>query len=146
MRLTGGPPFPTQHSGDGHSESEFNHSTFIRKGGILPMERTLSRGYDNTTNPEHSREHCFELTLCFPDLGHHRCHAAPVSAARFRGGLVFKAHRLCVSLNSWLERNTEEEKTARLCHVKGACCRLSLVAGVQGCFAHQQPRPPSTLL
>ena len=27
---------------------------------------------------------------------------------RFRGGLVFKAHRLCVSLNSRLESNREE--------------------------------------
>ena len=30
---------------------------------------------------------------------------------RFRGGLVFKAHRLCVSLNSRLESNKEEEET-----------------------------------
>ena len=29
---------------------------------------------------------------------------------RFRGGLIFKAHRLCVSLNSRLERNKEEEE------------------------------------
>ena len=29
---------------------------------------------------------------------------------RFRGGLVLKAHRLCVSLNSRLESNEEEEK------------------------------------
>jgi len=29
---------------------------------------------------------------------------------RFRGGLVFKAHRLCASLNSRLESNKEEEK------------------------------------
>ena len=29
---------------------------------------------------------------------------------RFRGGLVFKAHRLCVSLNSRRESNKEEEK------------------------------------
>ena len=29
---------------------------------------------------------------------------------RFRGGLVFKAHRLCVSLNSRLESNKEEER------------------------------------
>ena len=29
---------------------------------------------------------------------------------RFRGGLVFKAHRLCVPLNSRLESNNEEEK------------------------------------
>jgi len=28
----------------------------------------------------------------------------------FRGGLVFKAHRLCVPLNSRLESNNEEEK------------------------------------
>ena len=28
---------------------------------------------------------------------------------RFRGGLVFKAHRLCVSLNSRLESNKEEK-------------------------------------
>ena len=28
---------------------------------------------------------------------------------RFRGGLVFKAHRLCVSLNSRLGSNKEEE-------------------------------------
>ena len=29
---------------------------------------------------------------------------------RFRGGLVFKAHRLYVSFNSSLESNKEEEK------------------------------------
>ena len=29
---------------------------------------------------------------------------------RFRGGLVFKAQRLCVSLNSRLESNEEEEE------------------------------------
>ena len=29
---------------------------------------------------------------------------------RFRGGLVFKAHRLCVSLNARLESNKEEEE------------------------------------
>ena len=29
---------------------------------------------------------------------------------RFRGGLVFKAHRLCVKLNSRLESNQEEER------------------------------------
>jgi len=30
---------------------------------------------------------------------------------RFRGGLVFKAHRLCVSLNARLGSNKEEEST-----------------------------------
>ena len=29
---------------------------------------------------------------------------------QFRGGLVFKAHRLCVSLNSGLESNKERQK------------------------------------
>ena len=34
----------------------------------------------------------------------------PRNGQRFRGGLVFKAHRLCVSLNSRLESNNEEKK------------------------------------
>ena len=29
---------------------------------------------------------------------------------RFRGGLVFKAHRLCVSLKPRIERNKEEKR------------------------------------
>ena len=33
-----------------------------------------------------------------------------VRIQRFRGGLVFKAQRLCVSVNSRLESNKEEEK------------------------------------
>ena len=32
---------------------------------------------------------------------------------RFRGGLVLKAHRLCVSHNSRLESNKEEERTSK---------------------------------
>jgi len=32
---------------------------------------------------------------------------------RFRGGLVLKAHRLCVSLNSRLESIKEEKKTLK---------------------------------
>jgi len=35
-----------------------------------------------------------------------------INVQRFRGGLVFKAHRLCVSLNSWLESNKEEDHLA----------------------------------
>jgi hypothetical protein len=35
---------------------------------------------------------------------------------RFRGGLVFKAHSLCVSHISRLERNAEEEKEKRTQH------------------------------
>ena len=33
-----------------------------------------------------------------------------INMQRFRGGLVFKAHRLCVSLNSRLGTNKEEEE------------------------------------
>jgi len=36
-----------------------------------------------------------------------------VSEATARGGLVFKAHGLCVSLNSRLESTKEEEKKQR---------------------------------
>jgi len=35
---------------------------------------------------------------------------------RFRGGLVFKAHRLCVSLNSRIESNKEEERNITCPH------------------------------
>ena len=38
---------------------------------------------------------------------------------RFRGGLVYKAHRLCVSLNSRLESNKEEEVSAMSTSVCG---------------------------
>ena len=40
---------------------------------------------------------------------------------RFRGGLVFKAHRLCVSLNSRRVSNKEEEEYA------GRECPLALL-------------------
>ena len=45
---------------------------------------------------------------------------------RFRGGLVFQAHRLCVSLNSRLESNKEEEVRSgfglRTCSGDAATC------------------------
>ena len=39
-----------------------------------------------------------------------RCQLLLRSVQWFRGGLVFKTHRLCVSLNSRLESNQEEEE------------------------------------
>jgi len=44
-----------------------------------------------------------------PDVGF----VLHINVQRFRGGLVFKAHRLCVSLNSRLESNKEEEEYRR---------------------------------
>ena len=41
----------------------------------------------------------------------------------FRGGFVFKAHRLCVSLNSRLESDKEEEEK------KGPCKRQGVSEG-----------------
>ena len=49
---------------------------------------------------------------------------------RSRGGLVFKAHRLCVSLNSRLESNKEEEEPS------GGAAR----AGTAPRRAHRAPR------
>ena len=52
---------------------------------------------------------------------------------RFRGGLVFKAHRLCASLNSRLESDQEEDKKgaghAPPLHVacSGRVCQLTVV-------------------
>ena len=47
---------------------------------------------------------------------------------RFRGGLVFKAHTLCVSLNSRLESNKEEE--ARALQLLGGLDRAAQVNSV----------------
>jgi len=38
-----------------------------------------------------------------------------INVQRFRGGLVFKVHRLCVSLNSRLESNKEEDAEEMIC-------------------------------
>ena len=51
---------------------------------------------------------------------------------RFRGGLVFKAHRLCVSLNSRLESNKEEEEVKRM-YGELRCSRAELEClGLEG--------------
>ena len=61
---------------------------------------------------------------------------------RFRDGLVFKAHRLCVSLHSRLESNKEEEKDGADCGFRfrgqGFGFRVSGVisgCGVQGLWS-----------
>jgi len=48
-------------------------------------------------------------------------HPKPGNVKRFRGGLVFKAHRLCVSLNSRLESNKEEKKPEAIHHLTVLC-------------------------
>ena len=54
----------------------------------------------------HNREHLARFpSEMFPVIEH---------VQRFRRGLVFKAHRLCVSLNSRLESNKEEEEEGPL--------------------------------
>ena len=49
-----------------------------------------------------------------------------INVKRFRGGLVFKAHRLCVSLNSRLESKTEEKKNEESLE-ENQSCRLTYV-------------------
>jgi len=46
---------------------------------------------------------------------------------RFRGGLVFKAHRLCVSLNSRLESNKERERNSGAARESGDKTLPSLI-------------------
>jgi len=46
---------------------------------------------------------------------------------RFRGGLVFKAHRLCVSLNSRLESNKEEEEVPGGERAQELQCHISAI-------------------
>ena len=42
-----------------------------------------------------------------------QCATSQKNVLRFRGGLVFKAHRLCVSLNSRLASNKAVERSER---------------------------------
>ena len=56
---------------------------------------------------------------------------------RFRGGLVYQAHRLCVSLNARLERNEEEKNKTELMLAAGTA-----EAAVERYLAHKKQRPP----
>ena len=51
-----------------------------------------------------------------PSLGEHTIseQLLHINVQRLRGGLVFKAHRLCASLNSRLESNKPEEEKASI--------------------------------
>jgi len=55
------------------------------------------------------------------------------TVARFRGGLVFKSHRLCVSLDSRLESNKEEEEeeVARWASQIGQCIFGEVIKNVR---------------
>ena len=76
----------------------------------LPTETTVESGTSQSKSG---------TSVNSSNSGESRCTGAGVTSGRrsrnvqrFRGGLVFKAHRLCVSLNSRLESNTEEKKGA----------------------------------
>ena len=66
---------------------------------------------------------------------------------RFRGGLVFQAHRLCVSLNSRLEGNKEEEKGAPgvLLLLNNLFIKSCEQVLTQGYLAHKKQRRRRTL-
>jgi len=77
----------------------------------------------------HPRDGWLRLKGIVP--GRHRTRVMSGNVQRFRGGLVFKAHRLRASLNSRLESNKEEEEVMRDCSRRGSltedhayiCCR-----------------------
>ena len=50
------------------------------------------------------------MSPAFTGLVARRATLTSLHARLFRGGLVFKAHRLCISLNSRLASDTEEEE------------------------------------
>ena len=92
--------------------------------------------------------------------GAERGHAREDTLQRFRGGLVSKAHRLCVSLNSRLESNQEEGDTLCTNGDMGGCgesartyelARDERLPGkgnsegkqnIQGYLAHKKQPPP----
>jgi len=61
---------------------------------------------------------------------------------RFRGGLVCKAHRLCVSLNSRLESNTAEEEDC-LGRARSDLAVHAIAAALVGAARHDRLRRTS---
>jgi len=95
--------------------------------------------------PDQNTEGVFSLQmLCSADeaLGHRPQKATADLASkgqllhrnvqRFRGGLVFKAHRLCVSLNSRLESDKEEDEA----DLSPKGLRAVLIQGLGTCWSH----------
>jgi len=64
------------------------------------------------------------------------------SVQRFRGGLVFKAHILCVSLNSRLESNQEEEKKIRARSLSGRTSPFIVTSRYRGTSLKINSSPP----
>ena len=86
----------------------------VTRGQILALSRGCVRKGSSSylgiaLNDRHALERVIRARLC--QLVRFRCPAiCNRNVQRFRGGLAFKAHRLCVSLNSRLESNKEEEE------------------------------------
>ena len=66
------------------------------------------------TTPSTCEQPATGPSQCVSPAGHKPAQLALLrrNVKRFRGGLVFKAHRLCVSLNSRLKSNKDEEEEA----------------------------------
>ena len=62
---------------------------------------------------------------------------------RFRGGLVFQAHRLCVSLNSRLGSNKEEEENRRDRIRLGQRTCIPLLMLIDSCITQLKAQGPS---
>jgi len=70
---------------------------------LLTSYLTFARGRNQPKLVEELEEDCLPARELWVQLLHR-------NVKRFQGGLVFKAHRLCVSLNSRLESNKAEEE------------------------------------
>jgi len=76
----------------------------IQKSVSLKYEPVCTPMVDFVASTSSPRSDPLDIS-CVPAVLHR-------NVQRFRGGLVCKAHRLCVSLNSRLERNEEERREA----------------------------------
>ena len=103
-------PVTTNHAAKG--SVFFN----LRNAGNLKNDCDLKRFWGQVSKLERKKFLMRPILLLNPVL--EAVHAASNdirkvhrNVQRFRGGLVFQAHRLCVSLNSRRARNNEEKKT-----------------------------------
>ena len=90
-RFSGGSHLPSEHRASANPERRGNNLKHLKDVCLEDRARNWSDGL---------------IGVIFARQQRGACHK---NVQRFRGGLVLQAHRLCVSLNSRLDNNNEEE-------------------------------------
>jgi len=117
-----------EREGARESERASVRESRLRALLLPPPAQSSSRSETPTLGIKREAYRSVQFSVCEELL--HR------NVQRFRGGLVFKAHGLCVSLNTGLESNEEEEEEEE--EEEGGLIWTRLGTNVQGYLAHKK--------